>query len=143
MKYTTRGFVVSDVFADNEFDSDKYRLLFLLVNLHFCVQGEHVPVIERSIRTVKERIRSTWQGLPHTSLPRIMFASLLERVEGILNNFPAPSEPQSLPQIMLVEGKNLYDVRKPSLLFGTPAYVYTGSDNTMESRATLAITLRE
>ena len=132
-----------DVFADNEFDSDEHRQVFLPANLHIYTTGEHVPIIERSIRTIKEQVRATLQGIPYTTLPQLMYTSLLERVERTLNNFPPPSEPYSLPPMTLVEGKAQFDSEKPTLPFGTPSYVYTSTDNTMEARATLAIALHE
>ena len=79
-----------------------------------------MPIIERSIRIIKERVRATLQGLPYMALPRLMYVSLLERVEGTLNNFSSPSEPYSLPPITLVEGKSQVDARRPVLPFGTP-----------------------
>ena len=140
-KYVTRGYRITDAFTDNEFDSDEYCQVLLPANLHICAQGEHVLIFERSIRTIKERVRATLKGLPCTALPRIMYASLLERVERTLNNFPPPSEPYSLPPITLVEGKSQFDAKTLFLPFGSPAYVYTDSNNTMEARATLAIAL--
>ena len=55
--YTSRGFYITDVYADNEFNHDAYATLFLPGRLHICATGEHVPTIERSVRTVKERAR--------------------------------------------------------------------------------------
>ena len=125
--YIARGFIIFDVFTDNEFDSDKFRQVFLPANLHIYTQSEHVTIIVRSIRSIKERVRATLQGLLYTTLPRLMYMSLLERVKCILNDFPAPSEPQSLFPIMLVEGKSQYYVKKTSFPFGTPVNVYTSS----------------
>ena len=53
--YLTRGFTITDVYGDNEFDVDDYKTIFLPPRLHICAKGEHVPTIERSIRTIKER----------------------------------------------------------------------------------------
>ena len=64
--YTKIGFVITDAYGDNEFDSDKYRDVVAPARLHICSKGEHVPIIERSIRTVKERARAVIQGLPYT-----------------------------------------------------------------------------
>ena len=89
-KYTSRGYLITDVFTDNKFDRDEYCQVFLPANLHLCATGKHVPIIERSIQTIKERVGSTLQGLPYTTLPRLMYTSLLERVERTLNNFPHP-----------------------------------------------------
>jgi hypothetical protein len=39
---------------------------------------EHVPVVERSIRVVKERCRATFHGNPFRSLPRILMKSVVQ-----------------------------------------------------------------
>ena len=52
-------------------------------------------------------------------------------------------EPYSLLPITLVEGKAQFDSGIPTLSFGVPAYVYTGTDNTMEPQAILAIALHK
>ena len=87
-KYISRGFIVTDVFGDNEFNREKYRGLCLPANLHICTAGEHVPIIERSIRTIKERARSATVELPFRTIPRMMIISLLEGVERWINAFP-------------------------------------------------------
>ena len=46
IKYRTRGLIITDVFADNEFSGEKFEQLFLPANLHICSRGEHVPIIE-------------------------------------------------------------------------------------------------
>ena len=56
--YLSRGFIITNVFSDNEFNHDKYQSLFMPAILHVCATGEHVPIIKRSIRTVKEQVRS-------------------------------------------------------------------------------------
>ena len=52
--YLTRRFTITDVYGDNEFDTDDYKEIMLPARLHICVKGEHVPTIERSICTIKE-----------------------------------------------------------------------------------------
>lgn len=46
------GFKVNTAFADNEFQKMEERFL---VPMEICAAGQHVPIIERSIRTVKDR----------------------------------------------------------------------------------------
>ena len=138
-KYLTRGFVLSDIFLDNKFDQEEYHHLFLPVNLHVCVQGEHVLVVERSIRTFKEHVRSNLQGIPYPIVPKLMLRSLLERIECALNTFPVVSEFLSQPPIMTVEGRDLFHTKRPRLLFWTHVYIYTGRNNSMNARATLTI----
>ena len=53
-KYISRGFNITDVFSNNEFNHEKYRSLCMPAILHVCATGEHIPIIECSIRTIKE-----------------------------------------------------------------------------------------
>jgi len=41
-KYTSRGFIITDIFADNEFDIDDITTSILLASLHICSADEHV-----------------------------------------------------------------------------------------------------
>ena len=87
-RYQSRGFKITDVFGDNEFNQEKYRSLFMPAMMHVCATGQHVPIIERSIRTVKERARSATVELPFKTMPRLMLISLLEGIERWINAFP-------------------------------------------------------
>ena len=80
-RYLTRGFVLTDIFGNNELATSTYEELFLPDTLHICSRGEHVPIIERSIRTVKERARAASIHLPSSKVPSLMTTSLLEGVE--------------------------------------------------------------
>mmetsp|Transcript_14843 Transcript_14843/g.21238 ORF Transcript_14843/g.21238 Transcript_14843/m.21238 type:complete len:412 (+) Transcript_14843:616-1851(+) len=62
--YENRGFNITDIFGDNEFNITKLKTILSPVNLHLCGRDEHVPIIERSIRTIKERSRLTTHALP-------------------------------------------------------------------------------
>ena len=81
-KYTTRGFTITDIFADNEFDHDDIHHLVLPANLQICAQIEHVPIIERSIHTVKEWSHTICQGLPYLHFPKLMTVLLLESIKA-------------------------------------------------------------
>ena len=143
-KYNSRGFTVTDVFGDNEFNREKYRSLFLPANLHICTAGEHVPVIERSIRTVKERARAATVELPYTTIPRIMIISLLEGVERWINAFPTKEINKNTPSpATIVKGRQAPRDDVSRIPFGSYALVYTGTSNTLESRSTPCIALRE
>lgn len=60
--YTSRGFEVEYVNANNGFKGIATALLPVRLNL--ASAGEHVPEVERSIRTLKERTRAAIHGLP-------------------------------------------------------------------------------
>ena len=142
--YLTRGFTISDVYADNEFDVDEYKTIFLPARLHICAKGEHVPTIERSIRTIKERCRSTCHSLPYKKYPKLMVSGLLEYVELWLNAFPSDSaEIKNISPSTLVTGSPQPDFNKRRIPFGSYVMAYKGTQNNMSARAVPAIALRE
>ena len=53
--YRSRGFVIEVVHRDKEFDVEEYFDIFVKADFHICAAGEHVPGIERSVRTVKKK----------------------------------------------------------------------------------------
>jgi hypothetical protein len=53
-QYASRGFRVEAIHADNEFTSLQAELPSISFN--FCAQNEHIPDIERFIRTVKDPV---------------------------------------------------------------------------------------
>ena len=64
-KYGCRSFKLTDFHGDNEFDKAKLKDFLEPGILHAYGREEHVGPIERSIRTVKERFRSTCNGIPY------------------------------------------------------------------------------
>ena len=76
--YQSRGFTITDVFGDGEFDRVEIKTTILPSNLHICAAGGHVSRIERTIRTVKERARTLYHPLPYDSFPQLMTKSLLQ-----------------------------------------------------------------
>ena len=63
LEYTKRGFEVVDVHADKEFECLREGLGN--VSLEVCGPDEHVPEVERSIRTMKETMQATAHGLSY------------------------------------------------------------------------------
>lgn len=62
--YKARGFHVYRVKGDQEFKCIENE--FLLVEMNIADTEDHVPEVERSIRTVTERIRCFMQGSAQT-----------------------------------------------------------------------------
>ena len=79
--YRKRGFIITDAYADNEFDYDIYREVVLPARMHICARDEHVPIIERSVRTLKEKARTVCQSLPYASLPKVVLQAMMEQVQ--------------------------------------------------------------
>ena len=86
--YETRGFNITDVHGDNEFDINTLREALRPSTLHIYGAEEHVAPIERAIRTVKERCRLMCYSLPYKRYTKIMVHSLVEYVVHWLNAFP-------------------------------------------------------
>ena len=141
IKYLSRGFIITDVFGDNGFQTDTYEDLFAPATLHICSKGEHVPIIECSIRTIKERARAASTHLPFNRVPRLMTVSLLEVLERWLNAFP--KEGCKHNPTLLVDGRQnpRGDIKR--IAYGSYASVYVGTKNNLDSRKVPAIALRD
>ena len=62
--YVTRGFRVTIILADNQFESMCGDLADLHAQLNITARDEHVPEIERYNRTIKGRVRDNYNVLP-------------------------------------------------------------------------------
>ena len=85
--YKTRGFDMTRVESDREFKC--IETLLLPTPLNVADADDHVPQVERSIQTVKERVRCVVQGLPFKLLPKIMVGAAVEHANTSLNQFTA------------------------------------------------------
>jgi hypothetical protein len=83
--YHHRGFTITKLFADPEFES----LHPWFPCLDTCGANDHIPDIECFIRTVKDRSRSTYRMLPFKYIPCIVLIQLVKNVIFWLNSFPA------------------------------------------------------
>ena len=54
---------------DGQFESFRSCATDLGINMNVAYRDEHVPEIERRIRTVKERIRATYSTLLFNKIP--------------------------------------------------------------------------
>jgi hypothetical protein len=66
-RYQTRGFTVCDVHADNELECALESLH--IIELNIVPADSHVGKVERSIQTIKERLRSCAHGLHFQTAP--------------------------------------------------------------------------
>lgn len=143
--YKKRGFQITDIHGDNEFNiTSLKKMLAPIADLHLCAKGEHVPIIERSIRTVKERCRCGCHSLPYRRYTKLMTISLVEGMTTWLNAFAMPSGISStMSPAAIVTGKNSPDMNLKRISFGSYAMVYIGTQNNMKRRGVPAIALRE
>ena len=140
--YEARGFRVSDIHADREFECLHSSLL--PVELNTVAPDSHVGEVERSIRTIKERLRSTVHGLPYKRLPKLLVHSIVSDAVRCLNLFPWKyGISDTLSPDNIVRGTALPDF--PALRLELGAYVQVFEDcapsNTPRARSLGAIAL--
>lgn len=88
--YVQAGFHVAYICADREFEPvltpmrDEFGF-----QINLASAQEHVPTVERSIRTVKERIRATIHGNPFKAIPRVLIKAVVQECTRKLNFFPS------------------------------------------------------
>ena len=142
-KYTCRSFNICDFHGDNEFDKDSLRNFLTPALLHIYGRNEHVGPIERSVRTVKERFRSTCSNVPYRRFTILMVRSLVEGIIAVLNAFSSKNAVSStISPATIVEGKAKLDLKRKMIPFGAYALVYTLTTNDNKPRAVPAIALR-
>jgi hypothetical protein len=75
--YAIRGFRVTIILAENQFESMRGDLADLGAVVNIVSRDEHVPEIKRYNRTIKEHIRSTYNVLPFTKVPPVFIIELV------------------------------------------------------------------
>ena len=140
--YNKRGFNVTKIFADNEFDIKSLHTALLPTNIHIYAAGEHCAVAERSIRTIKERCRCICHSIPFTRYTKLMVYSLVDNIIFWLNSFPSKGgASQTLSPAGIVRGRNLPNFNNKSIRFGAYAYAATKTSNDMKPRKVPCIAL--
>lgn len=141
--YSSRGFIFNRAMGDNEFETLKPGLADMGVTLNVVSRGEHVPEIERHIRTIKERCRAIYNTLPFTRMPARMLSELVYNVTFWLNAFPAlDGISTTISPRELVTGIRLDGMKHCVLPFGAYVQTHEEHDNTMATRTIGAIALR-
>ena len=112
------------------------------VSLNIVAAHEHVPEIERFIRTVKERTRETYNSLPFTPPPRIVI-EMVRRSIYWLNVFPPKDGVStSLSPSAIITGHVPAYSKHCRVPFGTYCQIHNDSDKSMKARTTGGIALR-
>ena len=141
--YHKRGFRVSTFLMDGQFDVIRGDLAEMNITLNVVARGEHVPEIERHIRTIKERVRCVYATLPFTKIPKRMLVELVYFSVFWLNSFPAhDGVSATLSPRSIVHGTHIDFAKHAKLEFGSYVQAHEEHDNTMATRTTGAIALR-
>ena len=142
-KCDCRGFEITDLHGDNEFDKEAFKDFLEPISFHSYGREEHVGFIERPVRTIKERCRSTCSAMPYRRITILMVRSLIEGVVSMLNAFPSKNGmSDTISPATIIEGKPKLDLEKNMIVFGSYALVYSGTTNDNKPRAVPAIALR-
>jgi hypothetical protein len=140
--YEARGFEISAVHGDNEFDIKSIRTFLLPALLHIYGKDEHVGTIERSIRTIKERCRTMTHSMPYKRIPKIMVIAMVECANLWLNAFPSSNGvSKTMSPANIIQGKPNPDMNHNRIVLGSYAMVYIGTKNDMSRRSVPAIAL--
>jgi len=141
--YRQRGFRVQQCNGDGEFEVLRADLADVGAQLNIAAENEHVPEVERYIRTLKERTRATYNTLPFKRIPHTMMVEMVRASCFWLNMFPAHdgvSNRWSPRQIMTGQCSD-YNLQC-QLEFGEYAQVHESHNNSMLTRTTGAIAMR-
>jgi hypothetical protein len=84
-----RGFRVRHCHVDNEFEGMRHEPLELGMQLNVVAKAEHVPEIERHVRTIKERTLCVHNTVPFKRMPARMTIEMAHASVFWLNMFPA------------------------------------------------------
>jgi hypothetical protein len=137
--YHHRGFTITKLFADPEFEA----LHPWFPCLDTCGANDHIPNIERFIRTVKDRSRSTYWMLPFKYIPRIVLIQLIKNVIFWLNSFPAHNGVSTTmsPRCIMTGGQEIDYNKHVCLEFSEYVQTHEEHDNAMTNRTFGAIYL--
>ena len=136
--YEKRGFIVSSILGDCEFEP----LRADFPQLNTTSANEHVPEAERCIRTIKERTRSTYTILPFTYIPRLVIIHLVKNSVLWLNALPAKDGVSNnhSPRYLLTGAELNYE-NHVQIEFGKYVQTHEEHDNSMQARTMGAICL--
>ena len=137
------GFHVSRIHMDGQFKVIQEKIIGQNIWINITSRDEHVPEIERYIRTVKERARCILNVLPFKKLPVRITAELIFNVIFWLNSFPSQNGILgTLSPRKIITGQEISYNAHCILEFGSYVQVHEEHSNNMGPRTTGAISLR-
>ena len=86
--YKLRGLQIVLAHCDDEFKGLYAAIMDFGILLNPAANNEHVPEVERVIRTIKERNRSSVNALPYTKYPKEFKKALIANAVTWINMFP-------------------------------------------------------
>ena len=141
--YVARGFKVTIILADNQFESMRGDIANLGALLSITARDEHVPEVERYHQTLKGRIRGNYTLLPFKHIPPIFIIEMVYNAVFWRNMFALKggiSKTQSPSELVL--GRKLNYNSHCRIEFGEYAQTHEESSNDMKERTLGAIATR-
>ena len=141
--YLQRGFRIRNAFMDGQFEPLRGNLAELGILLNTASNDEHVPEIERQIRTVKERTWAIYCTLPFNKMPRHLIIEMVYAANYWLNMFPRKGGvSKTLSPRALLTGKTWSYTTHCKLEFGDYVQTHEEHENSMVAWTIGAIALR-
>jgi hypothetical protein len=142
--YRKRGFCITNILGDSEFECTRGAVAtHLHSELNICGEDEHVPDIERCIRTTKERTRCTYNSTPIEHYPPRMVIEMVFLSIFWINAFPHRlGISQTLSPRTIVTGLHIDYVKHCRVEYGQYVQTHEKHDNTMAPRTVGALALR-
>jgi len=136
-------FYVQCLHGDGQFEHIKKHFADEAVTINITGRNEHVPAIERTIHTIKERIWAMVNQLPFKAYPHRLIVEMMYNVMFWLNAFPHNDGVHDVmsPRTILT-GLHIDHDKHCTLEFGTYVQIHEEHDNSMTSRTSGAIALR-
>jgi len=123
--YHGHGFEIKHILGDRQFECIRSHMEPQGINLNITSRDEHVPKIERFIRTVKERARAIVNTLPFEILPQRLIIEVMYNVMFWLNCFlHKDGIHTTLSLRTIVTGSNINYDKHCRLKFGTYVQVH-------------------
>jgi len=133
--YHGRGFKIKHILGDRQFECIQSHMELQGINLNITGRDEHVPEIERFIRTVKERARAVVNTLPFEILPHRLIVEIVYNVMFWINCFPHKDGIHTtLSPRTIVTGSKINYNKHCKLQFGTYVQMHEQHTNSMIPR---------
>ena len=141
--YRQRGFRPIYALMDGQFEPLRGDLAEMGIQLNTVSNDEHVPEIERQIRTLKERTRAIYCTLPFRKIPRRLIIEMLYAANYWLNMFPRKGGiSKTMSPRTLLTGMTMNYNRHCRLEFGEYVQTHEEHDNSLNPRTIGALALR-
>jgi hypothetical protein len=127
----TRGFLVTRMMVDGQFEPVRGELAGLGMVVNCVSRDEHVPEIERHIRTIKERTRCIYNQLTFKKTPARITIEMVYSSNFWLNMFPpADGVSKTMSPRAIIAGGELDYVKHCCLEFGTYCHKFMKNTTT-------------